>query len=59
MDQQAMGEIGVKLGPNTYNASFREGNTFTTYDKCFNKHIMLQINISKKLKWNLDALIKN
>jgi hypothetical protein len=59
MDQQAMGKISVELGLDTYNTFFREGNTFTTYVKCFNKHIRLQIDISKKLKWNLDALIKN
>jgi hypothetical protein len=54
-----MGKINVKLGPSTYNTFCREGNTFTTFVKCFNEHIMLQINNSRKLKWNLNALIKN
>ncbi len=59
MDQQAMGEIGVKLDLNTYNTFSRKGNTCTTFVKCFNENIMLQISNSKKLKWNLNALIKN
>jgi hypothetical protein len=59
MDQQAMGEIGVELDLDTYNTFSKEGNTCTTFVKCFNEHIMLQINNSKKLNWNLNALIKN
>jgi hypothetical protein len=54
-----MGEIGVKLDLNTYNTFSRKGNTCTTFVKCFNENIMLQISNSKKLKWNLNALIKN
>jgi hypothetical protein len=59
MHQQAMGEIGVELDLDTYSTISREGNTCTTFVKCFNEHIMLQINNSKILKWNLNALIKN
>jgi hypothetical protein len=54
-----MGEIGVELDINTYNTFSKEGNTCTTFVKCFNEHIMLEINNSKKLKWNLNALNKN
>ncbi len=53
-----MGEIGVELNLDTYNTFSKEGNTCTTFVKCFNEHIMLQINNSKKLNWNLNALIK-
>jgi hypothetical protein len=59
MDQQAMGEIGVQLGTGRYITFSREENTFATFVKCFNKYKMLQINNSRKLKWNLNALIKN
>ncbi len=52
MDQQAMGQIGVKLG-NTFS---REGNTYTTFVKCFNDHIMLQISNSKKIKVESECL---
>jgi len=60
MDQQVMGKFDVKLGPVPfYNTFSKEGNTFTTFVKCFNERIMLQINNSKELKWNMNALIKN
>jgi hypothetical protein len=59
LDQQAMGEIGVELGPGRYITFSREENTFATFVKCFNEFNMLQINNSRKLKWNLNALIKN
>jgi hypothetical protein len=59
MDQQAIGEIGVELDFDTYNTFSTEENTCTTFVKCFNEYIMLQINNSKKFKWNLNALIKN
>jgi len=59
IDQQATGEIGVELGPGRYITFSREENTFATFVKCFNEFNMLQINNSRKLKWNLNALIKN
>ncbi len=55
-----MGKIDVKLGPGPfYNTFSREGNTFTTFVECFNERIMLQINNSRELKWNMNALIEN
>jgi hypothetical protein len=59
MDQQAMGEIGVELGPGRSITFSREENTFATFVKCFNEFIMSQINKSRKLKWYLNALILN
>ncbi len=56
MDQQAMGEIGVKLGLDTYNTFSKEGNTYATFVKCFNDHIMLQISNSKKIKVKFECL---
>jgi len=56
MDQQAMGEIGVELGPGRYITFSREENSFATFVKCFNKFNMLQINNCRKLKWNLNTL---
>jgi len=58
MDQQAVGEIGVELGPVRYITFYREKNVFATFVKCFNEFNLLQINNSRKLKWNLNALIK-
>jgi hypothetical protein len=52
-----MGEIGVELGPGRYITFFREENTFATFVKCFNEFNTLQINNSRKLTWNLNALI--
>jgi len=59
MDQQAMREIGVELGPGRYITLSREENIFAAFVKCFNEFNMLQINNSRKLKWNLNALIEN
>jgi hypothetical protein len=51
MDHQAVGEIGVELGPGRYITFSREENTFATFVKCFNKFNMLQINNSRTLQW--------
>jgi hypothetical protein len=59
MDQQAMGEIGVELGPGRYIIFSKKENTFATFVKCFNEFNMLQRNNSRKLKWNMNALIIN
>jgi hypothetical protein len=59
MDQQVVGEIGVELGLGRYITFSREENAFATFVRCFNEFNMLQINNSRKLKWNLNALIKN
>jgi len=56
MHQQAMGEIGVELGPGRYITFSREENTFVTFVKCCNEYNMLQINNSRKLK---NALISS
>ncbi len=53
-----MGEIGVELGLGRYITFSREENTFATFVKCLNEFNMLQINNSRKLKWNLNALLK-
>jgi len=37
MDQQAVGEIGVELGPVRYITFYREENVFATFIKCFNE----------------------
>ncbi len=54
-----MGEFFVELGPGRHITFSREENTFATFVKCFNEFNMLQINNSRKLTWNLNALIKN
>jgi hypothetical protein len=40
-------------------SSYNSENTFATFVNCFDEFNMLQINNSRKLKWNLNALIKN
>jgi hypothetical protein len=47
MDQQAMGEIAVELGPGRYITFSKEENTFATFVKCSNEYNILQINNSR------------
>jgi len=56
MDQQAMEDIGVELGPGRYITFSKEENTFAIFVKCFDAFNMFQINNSRKLKWNLNAI---